>query len=522
MSFRLTYATMFNPPESMHQAFDAALGNMQTHLGRRHELFIDGCDVPAQQYQRLLSPIDSDVILGEFALATQADLERAMQAAQRAYLSWRNLPMHTRVAHLRRVADVMEARVYDIAAALSWEVGKNRMEALGEAQETVDFFRQYADDFEQAKGFDVVLPNDPLEGIESTNRSVLRPYGVWAVIAPFNFPLALMGGPTAAALVTGNVVIAKGSSNTPWAGRLLADCIRDAGLPDGVFQYLNGSSAEVGQALSEHPHTAGITFTGSVAVGKKLLQHCVSGAYPKPCIAEMGGKNACIVTEHADIEAAASGIVRSAYGLSGQKCSALSRLYVHEAVAEALIHVLKQKISAITIGNPVTRSVWLGPVNNAAAYKNYQHFVQQLKDAGALLHSGGDVLTVDEQARGYYVTPVLAEAELDNILWQDELFLPILMLHRVANKEQAMALANASNVGLTAGFYGAADEVPWFQEHIEAGVTYANRAQGATTGAWPGYQPFGGWKGSGSTGKAIASFYYLPLYMREQSRTVVR
>lgn len=522
MSFRLTYATMFNPPESMHQAFDAALDTIQARFGQRHDLFIDGCDVPAQQYQHLYSPIDNTVLLGEFALATQADLERAMQAAQRAYLAWRVLPWRDRVTHLRRVADVMEARVYDIAAALSWEVGKNRMEALGEAQETVDFFRQYADDFENANGFDIPLPNDPLEGVESTNRSVLRPYGVWAVIAPFNFPLALMGGPTAAALVTGNVVIAKGSSNTPWAGRLLADCIRDAGLPDGVFQYLNGASADVGQALSEHLHTAGITFTGSVAVGKTLLQHCVSGDYSKPCIAEMGGKNACIVTEHADIEAAASGIVRSAYGLSGQKCSALSRLYVHEAVADTLIAALKEKISAITIGNPVTRAVWLGPVNNAAAYNNYQHAVQQLKDSGALLHCGGDVLVADEKSRGYYVTPVLAEATLDNPLWQEELFLPILMLHRVVSNEQAMTLANASHVGLTAGFYGAADEVSWFQEHIEVGVTYANRAQGATTGAWPGYQPFGGWKGSGSTGKAIASFYYLPLYMREQSRTVVR
>ncbi|MBP6534504.1 MAG: aldehyde dehydrogenase family protein, partial [Arenimonas sp.] len=464
----------------------------------------------------------TDLLLGEFALASAEDVERAMHSAKHAYPAWRALSAGQRAGHLRRIADIMAARVYHIAAALSLEVGKNRMEALGEAQETVDFFRQYADDFENAKGFDIPLPNDPLPGIESTNRSILRPYGVWAVIAPFNFPLALMGGPVAAALVTGNVVIAKGSSHTPWAGRLLADCIRDAGLPAGVFQCLNGSSAEVGRALSEHPDTAGITFTGSVAVGRQLLKHSVTGAYPKPCIAEMGGKNACIVTEHADLDAAANGIVRSAFGLSGQKCSALSRLYVHEAVAHTLIAKLVEITAALAIGDPTERGNWLGPVNNGSAYADYQSFVHQLCAGGAVMHAGGRVLTDGALAGGYFVTPVIAEAPLSSPLWRQELFLPILMLHRVATKQQAMALANDSDVGLTAGFYGSVDEIAWFHEHIEAGVTYANRAQGATTGAWPGYQPFGGWKGSGSTGKAIASFYYLPLYLREQSRTVVR
>ena len=521
MRFRLTYATMFNPPESMHAAFDAALAEVRAGLGGRHPLYIDGVDERRADYQTLVSPIDVDVMLGEFALADVPDVERAVQAAKAAYPVWRALSASARAGTLRRIADIMEARVYHIAAALSLEVGKNRMEALGEAQETVDFFRQYADDFENAGGFDIPLPNDPLEGVVSSNRSVLRPYGVWAVIAPFNFPLALMGGPVAAALVTGNVVIAKGSSHTPWAGRLLADCIRDAGVPAGVFQCLNGSSAEVGRALTEHPDTAGITFTGSVAVGKQLLRHCVTGAYPKPCIAEMGGKNACIVTEHADLDTAASGIVRSAFGLSGQKCSALSRLYVHAAVADALIAKLQEKTAAIAIGDPTERANWLGPVNNAGAHADYRRYVQQLREAGAVLHAGGEYLCDGDRSRGYYVTPVIAEAELAHPLWRQEMFLPILMLHRVASKDEAMRLANDSDVGLTAGFYGAAAEVAWFHEHIEAGVTYANRAQGATTGAWPGYQPFGGWKGSGSTGKAIASFYYLPLYLREQSRTVV-
>ncbi len=182
---------------------------------------------------------------------------------------------------------------------------------------------------------------------------------------------------------------------------------------------------------------------------------------------------------------------------------------------------MKQQIAAIRIGDPSLRVNWLGPVVNKRAYDNYAKYVAQLREQGADMLAGGRQLNDGDLARGHYVEPVLAEAPLTHELWNQEMFLPILMLHRVSHREEAMRLANASDMGLTAGLYGSPEDVAWFHEHIEAGVTYANRAQGATTGAWPGYQPFGGWKGSGSTGKAIASFYYLAQYMREQSRTVV-
>lgn len=525
MSFRLTYATMYNPPEAMHERFDAAMSRVEAALGARHPLFIDGVDRDASRHVERGSPIDSDLRLGEFALADQHDVDAAMAAASRAFPAWRALPVGERARLVRRAGELMEQRVYEIAAALTLEVGKNRMEALGEAQETVDFFHHYADDFESHAGYAHVLPDDPVDGVVSHNASVMRPYGVWVVIAPFNFPLALAGGPTAAALVTGNTVVLKGASDTPWAGRLLADCIRDAGLPPGVFNYLSGSGREVGEALVRHPLTAGITFTGSVPVGRQLMQQMAGGVYPRPCIAEMGGKNPCIVTEHADLDAAAAGIVRSAYGLSGEKCSALSRLYVDERVADALIERLQAQIAAIRIGDPRRREHWLGTVINPSAYDNYQRYADQLRDGGVVLAGGARIGEgsggSEELARGYYVEPLLAEAPLAHPLWQHEMFLPILMLHRCRDREEAMRLANDTPMGLTAGFFGGADEVPWFHEHIEAGVTYANRPQGATTGAWPGYQPFGGWKGSGSTGKAIASFYYLAQYLREQSRTVV-
>ena len=521
MSFRLTYATMFDPPEVLHERFDAALASVRTRLGARHALFLNGADVAPAQYVARPSPIDRDLILGEFAVASRGDAESAMQAARSAFPAWRATPVAERVRLMRRVADLMEQRVYEIAAALVLEVGKNRMEALGEAQETVDFFRHYADDFANHHGYEHALPNDPLPGVVSSNRSVMRPYGAWVVIAPFNFPLALAGGPAAAALVTGNTVVVKGASDTPWAGRLLADCIRDAGLPGGVFNYVSGSGREIGEALASHAATAGITFTGSVAVGMGLLRQMTGGAFPRPCIAEMGGKNPCIVTARANLDEAAAGIVRSAYGMGGQKCSALSRLYVEQRVADGLIERLRAQVAAIRIGDPCRRENWLGPLVNASAQDSYRRYVGELETGGARLIAGGAVPAEGELARGYYVEPVLAEAPVGHALWKHEMFVPILMLNRVRDRDEAMRLANDTDLGLTAGFYGGADEVPWFHENIEAGVTYANRRQGATTGAWPGYQPFGGWKGSGSTGKAIASFYYLAQYMREQSRTVV-
>ena len=521
MSFKLTYSTMFDPPPALHDGFERALSAIRGNLGGEHAMLIGGRDVRAPRQFAVRSPIDTRVMLGRFQAGEDVHANDALDAARRAFPAWAATPWEERVRLLRRAVALIEERVYFIGAALALEVGKNRMEALGEAQECVDFFRHYADDFASHAGYEHELPDDPLPGVRSRNRSVMRPYGVWAIVAPFNFPMALAAGPTAAALVTGNTVVVKGSTDTPWAGRLLADCIRDAGLPPGVFNYLSGSGQDVGEAMLADPRLAGLTFTGSVAVGLRLLRQMTGGAYPRPCIAEMGGKNPCIVTRHANLEHAAAGIVRSAFGMGGQKCSALSRLYVDEAVADDLLARLVASTEALRIGDPCRRENWLGPVVNERAYANYALFVAELRQGGGTLLAGGRQLREGEFARGYFVEPTVVEVPHAHRLWRHEMFLPILTVHRVRDREEAMRLANDSEMGLTAGFYGAPGEVPWFHEHVEAGVTYANRPQGATTGAWPGYQPFGGWKGSGSTGKAIASYYYLAQYLREQSRTVV-
>lgn len=521
MAYKLTYSTMFDPPPEMHTRFEAALAEVRGTLGRKHALHIAGKDVETGAFKEKRSPIDHDWLLGSFAQANATHADQAMRAAAEAFPKWRATPPAERIRLLRRVAMLIEERVYQISAAVSLEVGKNRMEALGEVQETADFFNVYCDSFEQNSGFDHVLPNDPVTNVVSRNRSVMKPYGVWVVINPFNFPFALAGGPVASALVTGNTVVLKGASETPWSGRLLADCLRDAGLPPGVFNYLMGPGAAIGDALVGHPLTAGITFTGSYDTGMGIVRKLAAGRYPKPCIAEMGGKNACVVTADADLDTAAAGIVRSAYGMGGQKCSALSRLYVQESVADALIGKLQQKLKAIGVGDPTRKENWLGPVVSEGALRKYSDFVDRLRHGRAKMLYGGEISLAGDLARGFYAQPTLAEASLDHPLWREEMFLPILMLHRVKDLDEGIRHANDSELGLTAGVYGSKADVAEFLERIEAGVTYSNRAAGATTGAWPGYQPFGGWKGSGNTGKAIASFYYLAQYLREQSQTVV-
>ena len=519
-TFRLTYSTMFDPPVQLHERFEAALAAVRTRLGRDYPQWIGGRAREGDGTFEVRSPIDHDWLLGRYAKGTPADVADAVGAARKAYPAWAATPWRERVGMLRKAAALIEERVYEISAAVALEVGKNRMESLGEVQETADLITWYCDQMEANEGFDRTLPNDPLPGFTSRNRTVLKPYGAWAVIAPFNFPYALAGGPIGAALVAGNTVVFKVASDTAWSGWLLMEVLRDAGLPDGVVNYVSGPGSTVGAALGESPGIAGITFTGSYEVGMGIVRRFAAGPWPRPCIAEMGGKNAAIVTRHADLERAATGIVRSAFGLQGQKCSACSRVYVERGVADALRGRLADATSKIAVGDPTRRENWMGPVINAAARDRYRKCVENLRRHGSIA-AGGRVLEDGDLARGHFVAPTVASAPHDYKLWREEKFIPLVLVGEVDSLDEAIERANASEYGLTAGFYGSRDEMAIFHARIEAGVTYANRPQGATTGAWPGYQPFGGWKGSGTTGKAIGSYWYLPQYLREQSQTVV-
>ncbi len=524
--FKLTYATMFNPPDSLHVQYDQALADLKAGFGRDVPMLINGQDVYADFKFENHSPINTDWMLATFQKGTADDVNAALSAATLAWPAWAALRWQDRIKLVRKGAEQIEKRIYEIGGVLSLEVGKNRMEALGDAQEVADLIYYACDQVEANKGFVKEMGRDPLKGYKVTNFSVLRPYGVWVVISPFNFPAALCGGPVGAALAAGNTVVAKPASDTPWTSRLLAECFRDAGLPDGVFNYVTGGGATVGEALINDPRVAGITFTGSYDVGMKIYRQFAQGEWPRPCIAEMGGKNPAIVSRHANLEDAARGIVRSAFGLQGQKCSACSRVFVERDVKDKLTELILAETQAIKVGDPTLRENWMGPVINATAHQQFGEFSEELSGAGSILH-GGHKLTHQTEAldysKGYYAEPTVVDGvPRTHRLWQHEMFLPITLIETVDSLDEAMALANDVKYGLTAGFYGSPQEVDWFFDKIEAGVTYANRPQGATTGAWPGYQPFGGWKGSGSSGKNGGGLYYVQLYMHEQIRTLVR
>jgi 1-pyrroline-5-carboxylate dehydrogenase len=521
-SFKLTYATMFNPPEELHTRFDDALAMVKESLGKEYGMMIGGKDVYTVEKIEDHSPTDMDVVLGIFQKGGEHDALNALAAARKAFPAWSQMNWQERVKLMRKAADLITERIFSISAALTMEVGKNRMESLGDVAETADLIRFYCDEMERNQGYVVEMGRDPLVGYTATNFSFMRPYGTWLVISPFNFPASLTGGPVGAALVTGNTVVMKPASDTPWVVRLLAEALRDAGLPEGTFNYVTGPGRTLGQALITCADVDGATFTGSFDVGMGIFRDFSRCSYIRPIILELGGKNPVIVSKHADLEKAATGIVRSAYGLQGQKCSAASRVYVETPVYDQLTNKLVDLINKLVIGDPTKREVYLGPVINRKAYQDFVNYAEELSQAGNFL-TGGKVLTEGALEKGYFCQPTLvADVPLDHHLWQDEMFVPITTIARVKDLNEAMRQANSVNYGLTSGFYGSEDELDWYFEHIQAGVNYANRPQGATTGAWPGFQPFGGWKGSGSTGKNGGGHYYLPQYMHEQIRTVIR
>ena len=328
--FKLTYATMFNPPEELHTRFEEALAEVRANLGQEYGMIIKGEERFAENKFKSKNPANTDEVLGFFQTGTANDANAAIAAAKAAFPTWSAMPYIERVTLLLKAADLIDERIFEIGAAISLEVGKNRLEALGDIAETADLIRYACYQMEKNEGFVVEMGRDPLVGYTATNTSVLRPYGVWLVISPFNFPAALSGGPTGAALVTGNTVVLKPATDTPWTVRLLSECFHDAGLPAGVFNFVTGPGRTLGQALIDNPDVAGLTFTGSYDVGMGIFRNFAENKYVRPTILELGGKNPTIVSRNADIERAAIGIVRSAFGLQGQKCSACSRVYIEE------------------------------------------------------------------------------------------------------------------------------------------------------------------------------------------------
>jgi 1-pyrroline-5-carboxylate dehydrogenase len=517
-STKITYTSASGDLEEFHHRFDAALNTIRSTAGRLHPFFIGGEAVESREEPLIdRSPIDTSVILGRFAAASVAHVDAAVDAARRSQPGWARRPWPERTAMLRRAATLIRERKYELAALMSLEVGKSRLEAMGDAEESADLIDYYCQQVEDADGFVKAMARiTPVE----RNTDILRPYGVFACIAPFNFPLALSAGMSSAALVAGNTVVYKPAEDTPWTGLKLYELYRDAGLPAGVFNLLFGRREEIGDPLWQHAGIDGVVFTGSKAVGLRIHAG-VSGRWIKPCLLELGGKNAAIVMRSADLDAAAEGVMRSAFGLQNQKCSATSRVYVQREVQAEFAERLIAKTRAMRMGDPSQRDVFFGPVINERAVERFERAVARAREDGAVL-LGGERLRGGVFDGGHYVAPTIARLPLDNALFREELFVPFLAIGEVADLKQAITETNRVDYGLTAGIFSRdPEEVARFFDEIEAGVCYANKRTGATTGAWPGAQPFCGWKGSGSTGKGGCGPYYVAQFMREQSRTVI-
>ena len=516
--FRVTYATLSADNEELHTAYEAGLRLALSWLGSDIHGYVSGEPRAGGELFAVTSPGDLSLTLCRVHSATQADVGDAVRAASGAAGRWGRTPWPERIAVLRAAADLISERSNELAALMSLEVGKNRLEALGDVEEAADLIRYYCQQVEDSDGF--IAPMGSLSDRER-NVSVLRPYGVWAVISPFNFPMALAAGPAGAALAAGNTVILKPSPQGSFTAAKLYECFRDAGLDPEVFHLLPGGD-DVGAALVAHPGVSGLTFTGSYAVGMSIYRQ-FADAYPKPVICEMGGKNPAVVSARADLDVAADGVARSAFGLSGQKCSACSRVYVQRDVLDSFVAKLAKRAASLVVGDPTSREAFLGPVINAESVGRFERAVDHARSAGEVVAGGSVLRGKGAFPDGYYLAPTVVTAlAADDWIFRDELFVPLVAVAPYDTLDDALALANDTDLGLTAGFFSAdAGEIEKFLDLIQAGVVYVNRAAGATTGAWPGVQPFGGWKGSGSGGKAGGGRYYVQQYLREQSRTVV-
>jgi 1-pyrroline-5-carboxylate dehydrogenase len=515
---KITYTITEVTDEHLHEQFDNAVSDVKSRLGQRHPFYVAD-SARSGQVAEEIAPGDRNLLIGSFDEPGANDIEDAVRVAGRGFRSWSHTSWQDRVTILERAAEQVAARKFELAALISIEVGKPRLEALGDVDETIELITLYCRRLREHNGFRIMMtkPDAPEEA-----TSVMRPYGVWLVIAPFNFPMPLAGGPAAAALVAGNTVIVKPSYQGYLTTIALQEAFRQAGIPQDVFQVLPGSGSGVGAHLVGHPDIAGITFTGSHEVGMGILRESARRPAAQPIICEMGGKNATIVTASAAARDAAEGVARAAFGYSGQKCSACSRVYVEDSVAEEFLGTLEEVTGTLKVTDPVLRRAFTGPVINKRAVERFAAAIEQAGDDGRLV-TGGTLLDGPDTPSDQYVALTVTEvSNRESRLLRDELFLPFVAVHRVTGLEEGLTLLNQSNFGLTAGLFAEdPDEIAAFLAGADAGVLYVNRRAGSTTGAWPGVQTFSGWKGSGTTSRGTGGYYYVDQYMREQSQTIM-
>src|SRR5437867_2743165 len=405
--------------EEFHAAYEAGVAKVRGEFGQDHPILLNGKGVKSRGGTFAdTSPANRKLVLGRFQKGTRADARKAVAAAKSGFPAWSSLHFIERARVMQRAADVMSERKFYLAALMTFENGKNRYEAVADVDEAIDFLRWYAEALVANRGFQRDMGR---YYPDERATSVLKPFGVWAVVSPFNFPLAIATGMTVGALITGNTVVLKPASDTPFVALKLYETLRDAGLPPGVLNYVTGSGGVVGKALIESDDVAGLAFTGSRDVGLAAFR-AFTAKQPRPIVTEMGGKNPVLVTDNADLELAAEGVMRGAFGFGGQKCSATARVLVHKDVRVPFTDALVDKTDQLVLGPPWDREVFLGPVINEAAYEKFKRFAALAKRSGKLL-TGGAARTEGVLKHGYYAEPTIVDRlQKDHRILREELF----------------------------------------------------------------------------------------------------
>jgi 1-pyrroline-5-carboxylate dehydrogenase len=500
--FRNEPFTDFKSHENQ-RAMLAALDTVAGQLGREYELVIGGEHFKTTDKIRSINPARPAQVVGIHQKAGAEHAEQAMQAALAAFEVWSRTTVEERVSLLLNAAHIIRERKFEFCAWLTYEVGKNWAEADADVGETIDFLEFYA-----REALRLGAATTPIQYPGERNELLYIPLGVGAVIPPWNFPFAIMAGMTVASVVTGNTVILKPSSDSPTIAAKFVEALEEAGMPGGVVNFCPGSGATFGNAIVEHPKTRFIAFTGSKAVGldinERAAKHRPGQIWIKRTILEMGGKDSILVCADAELDAAVEGVVSSAFGFSGQKCSACSRAIIEAPIYDIFVDRVRERVAQWTVGDPA-QNPSMGPVINKGSYDSILGYIETGKKEGRLVAGGKAVQNADG---GYFIEPtVIADVAPDSTISQEEIFGPVLALIKVESFEEGLAVANNTEYGLTGALY--TDDrarLSIARREFHVGNLYFNRK---CTGAMVAAHPFGGFNMSGTDSKAGGPDYLL-------------
>src|SRR5436190_7874148 len=500
--FRNEPFTDFTKEENA-QAMRAALDKVRGELGREYPLVIGGERIQTGDTLDSINPAVRNQVVGKFHKATKDLADKAVETAAEAFKTWRNVPAEERAQLIFRVAELMRARKHEFSAWMIYEVAKSWPEADGDTAEAIDFLEFYG---REMLRYGARQPLVELRGED--NKLDYIPLGVGAVIPPWNFPCAIMAGMTAAAIVTGNTVVLKPSSDAPAIAYKFFELLEEAGMPAGVVNFMTGSGAEVGDVVVDHPKTRFIAFTGSKEIGLRINERAAKTPpeqlWIKRVVAEMGGKDAIIVADDANLDEAATGVVQSAFGFQGQKCSACSRAIIDASVYEPMLEKIAALTAKIKVGDPTDSTATMSAVINEKAFKTINSYIEKGKSEGGRILIGGG----SDGEQGFFIEPtVIADVKPGATIEQEEIFGPVLAVIKAQNYEDALNIANDTQFGLTGAVYSADEEkLRRARKEFHVGNLYLNRK---CTGALVGVHPFGGFNMSGTDSKAGGRDYLL-------------